>query len=101
MKKVLIGIVCFMCIFLTGCTDGKDLVEISYDELATKIENEESFVLYVGWYRCGDCQILNEKEYHEAEEKYGRKSFKAEMGAEALGKLLAEVDIEQLSKELS
>ena len=32
------------------------------------------------------CQILNEKEYHEAEEKYGRGSFKAEMGAEAIRK---------------
>jgi DNA-directed RNA polymerase beta' subunit len=29
------------------------------------------------------CQVLNEKEYHEAEEKYGKKSFKAKMGAEA------------------
>ena len=46
------------------------------------------------------CQILNEKEYHEAEEKYGRKSFKAEMGAEALGKLLAEIDLEKLTAEI-
>ena len=46
------------------------------------------------------CQILNEKEYHEAEEKYGRGSFKAEMGAEAIRKLLAEIDIEKLSESL-
>ena len=46
------------------------------------------------------CQILNEKEYHEAEEKYGRKSFKAEMGAEALRKLLEEVDLEKLTAEI-
>ena len=50
------------------------------------------------------CQILNEKEYHEAEEKYGRGSFKAEMGAEAIQKLLSEVDtdklLEKLKKEL-
>ena len=46
------------------------------------------------------CQILNEKEYHEAEEKYGIGSFKAEMGAEAIRKLLAEIDIEKLSKSL-
>ena len=46
------------------------------------------------------CQILNEKEYHEAEEKYGRKSFKAEMGAEALQKLLAEIDLEKLTSEI-
>ena len=45
-------------------------------------------------------QILNEKEYHEAEEKYGRNSFKAEMGAEAIKKLLAEIDIEKTAKKL-
>ena len=46
------------------------------------------------------CQVLTEKEYVEAIEKYGRGSFKAEMGAEAIRKLLAEVDIEKLSKQL-
>ena len=46
------------------------------------------------------CQILNEKEYHEAVEKYGKGSFKAEMGAEALRKLLEEIDIEKLSAQL-
>ncbi len=46
------------------------------------------------------CQVLNEKEYHEAEEKYGRKSFKAEMGAEAIRKLLEQVDLDKLSAEI-
>ena len=46
------------------------------------------------------CQILNEKEYHEAREKYGRDSFKAEMGAEALRKLLAEIDLDKLAESL-
>ena len=46
------------------------------------------------------CQILNEKEYHEAEEKYGRGSFRAAMGAEAIRELLADVDLEALSKKL-
>ena len=46
------------------------------------------------------CQVLTEKEYSEAEEKYGRGSFKAEMGAEAIKKLLAELDIEKLSAQL-
>ena len=46
------------------------------------------------------CQILNEKEYHDAEEKYGKDSFKAEMGAEAIRKLLAEIDVEKLSEKL-
>ncbi|MBQ3415421.1 MAG: DNA-directed RNA polymerase subunit beta' [Clostridia bacterium] len=46
------------------------------------------------------CQILNEKEYHEAEEKFGRKSFKARMGAEALRELLEEIDLEKLSESI-
>ena len=46
------------------------------------------------------CQVLTEKEYHEAVEKYGANSFKAEMGAEALQKLLREIDVEQLSEKL-
>ena len=45
-------------------------------------------------------QIINEKEYHEAVEKYGKGSFKAEMGAEAIKKLLAEIDIEKLATKL-
>ena len=46
------------------------------------------------------CQVLNEKEYHEAEEKYGRGSFKAKMGAEALRELLEEVDLDKLSDSI-
>ncbi|MBO5179530.1 MAG: DNA-directed RNA polymerase subunit beta' [Clostridia bacterium] len=46
------------------------------------------------------CQVLSEKEFHEAEEKYGRGSFKAEMGAEALYKLLEEIDLEKLAEKL-
>ena len=46
------------------------------------------------------CQVLTEKEYHDAEEKYGKGSFKAEMGAEALRKLLEEIDVEKLSQKL-
>ena len=45
-------------------------------------------------------QVLTEKEFSEAEEKYGIGSFKAEMGAEAIRKLLAEIDIEKMSKDL-
>ena len=46
------------------------------------------------------CQILTEKEYHEVEEKYGRKSFNAEMGAEAIRKLLEEIDLAKLTAQI-
>ncbi len=45
-------------------------------------------------------QVLSEKEYHEAEEKYGRGSFKAKMGAEAIRILLEEIDLDKLSNSL-
>jgi len=45
-------------------------------------------------------QILTEKEYHEAEEKYGRGSFTAKMGAEAIRTLLQEIDLDKLSTKL-
>jgi len=45
-------------------------------------------------------QILTEKEYHEAEEKYGRNSFVARMGAEAIRELLQKVDLAKLSEKL-
>ncbi len=46
------------------------------------------------------CQVLTEKEYVEAVEKYGKDSFKAEMGAAALRKLLEEIDLDKLSAKL-
>ena len=46
------------------------------------------------------CQVLSEKEYREAEEKYGRGSFVAKMGAEAIEELLQKVDVEKLSEKL-
>ncbi len=46
------------------------------------------------------AQVLSEKEYHEAEEKYGKGSFKAKMGAEAIRQLLEEIDVEKLSEKL-
>ena len=45
-------------------------------------------------------QVLNEKEYGEAVEKYGRDSFKAEMGAAAIRKLLEEIDLDKLSAQI-
>lgn len=44
-------------------------------------------------------QILSEKEYRDSVEKFGYK-FRAGMGAEAIKELLAEIDLENLSKEL-
>ena len=45
-------------------------------------------------------QILNDKEYRDAIEKYGYGSFDAGMGAEAIKTLLSHVDLEKDSAEL-
>ncbi len=46
-------------------------------------------------------QLLSEKEYREAEEKYGYGSFEAKMGAEAVLKLLEEIDLDKDAEELT
>ena len=45
-------------------------------------------------------QILNEQEYRDAEKEYGYGSFVAEMGAEAIQKLLMAIDLDAESEEL-
>ncbi|MDE6583509.1 MAG: DNA-directed RNA polymerase subunit beta', partial [Clostridia bacterium] len=45
-------------------------------------------------------QILNDKEYRDAVEKYGYGSFDAGMGAEAIKVLLSHVDLEKESEQL-
>jgi DNA-directed RNA polymerase subunit beta' len=64
-------------------------------------------VLYFGAYIVTDpgfsplqkCQILSEKEYRDMKEKY-EDDFEAGMGAEAIQKLLADIDCDQLATEL-
>ncbi|WP_194191654.1 DNA-directed RNA polymerase subunit beta' [Clostridium chrysemydis] len=45
-------------------------------------------------------QLLNEKEYREAVDKYGEESFVAGMGAEAVQELLGEIDLEGSARDL-
>jgi len=45
-------------------------------------------------------QLLTEEEYRSAREQYGDGTFEADMGAEAVRKLLMDLDLVQLSKDL-
>ena len=46
------------------------------------------------------CDVLSEKEYREAIEQFGSGSIEVGMGAEAIRKLLAEIDLTKLQKDL-
>ncbi|HZK41568.1 MAG TPA: DNA-directed RNA polymerase subunit beta', partial [Clostridia bacterium] len=45
-------------------------------------------------------QIINERDYREAMLQYGRNSFVAKMGAEAIRDLLASIDVDQMAADL-
>lgn|SRR5574344_203746 len=54
MKKVLLICLLFLSFMLTGC--GKlGYKEISYDDLMKKMENKESFPLFIGAESCSHC----------------------------------------------
>lgn len=46
------------------------------------------------------CDVINEREYREAVEKYGSDGIKVGMGAEAIRELLEKVDLQKLYKEI-
>ena len=56
-------------------------------------------VIDPGFTPLAKCQILNEREYREAKEKY-EDDFKAGIGAEAIKELLQQIDCEKLAAEL-
>ena len=47
-----------------------------------------------------ECDVINEKEYREALEKYGPDSLRVGMGAEAIRELLQKIDLVKLQKSL-
>lgn len=73
MKKILILIVTMSIVF-TGCKSDSKLIDISYDELATKIEKKESFVLYVGSSECSHCANFK-PELEKVVNKYNLKVY--------------------------
>ena len=54
MKKIIVIIL--TCIFIVGCVNKKPYIEIKYKEFANKIENKESFILYIGSTDCSFCE---------------------------------------------
>lgn len=62
------------------------------------------FAAYVvidpGMTRFTPRQVINEKEYRDALEEFGRNSFRAKMGAEAVKELLTAIKVDEMATEL-
>ncbi|RMH56183.1 MAG: DNA-directed RNA polymerase subunit beta' [Candidatus Hydrogenedentota bacterium] len=75
------------------------LLNLTGKELERVLYFQDYIVIDPGETPLKKKQLLNEEEYEEARAKYG-KLFKAEMGAEAIRELLAEIDVQQLRREI-
>src|SRR5216117_149559 len=75
------------------------MLDMSARQLERVIYYEDYIVVDPGQTPLQKTQLLNEVEFHEAQEQYGE-GFNAGMGAEAVKKLLAEIDLHKLNKEL-
>jgi len=53
-----------------------------------------------GTSRFSPREVINDKQYREAIEEFGKNAFKAKMGAEAIKDLLKAIDIDEMAKEL-
>src|SRR3954467_947065 len=75
------------------------MLDMSARQLERVIYYEDYIVIDPGKTPLTRAQLLNEVEYREAQEQYGE-DFVAGMGAEAVKKLLSEIELNKLNKEL-
>ena len=75
------------------------LLDITRNSLQSVLYYEKYVVINAGDTNLKVKQLLSEEEYWQAREQYGD-SFEAGMGAEAVRKLLINLDLEELSREL-
>src|SRR5947207_1849395 len=75
------------------------MLDMTARQLERVIYYEDYIVIDPGKTPLQKAQLLNEVEYREAQEQYGE-DFVAGMGAEAIKKLLAEIDLNKLNKVL-
>lgn len=75
------------------------MLDMTSRQLERVIYYEDYIVIDPGNTPLQRCQLLTEAEYREAEEQYGD-AFTAGMGAEAVQKLLTQVDLSKLHSEI-
>ncbi len=77
-----------------------NLLEMKTSSLEKVIYFQDYVVINKGTTELEEQQLLTEEEYRQAKAQYGEGSFEADMGAEAIRKLLTGLDLVKLSEEL-
>ena len=76
------------------------ILDVSPRQLERVLYFAAYIVIDKGDTKLQDKQVLNEQEYQQAVQEYGAGSFKAQMGAEAIQKLLQNLDLLALEAQL-
>jgi DNA-directed RNA polymerase subunit beta' len=76
------------------------MLDMTLKDLERVLYFENYIVIEPGLTPLKESQLLTEDEYYKAQDEYGNDSFTAEIGAEAIRKLLAAIDLVKLRDEL-
>ncbi len=76
------------------------MLDMTLKDLERVLYFENYIVIEPGLTALKERQLLTEDEFYKAQDEHGNDSFTAEIGAEAIRKLLAAIDLEKLRDEL-
>ena len=76
------------------------LLDISLKEIEKVLYFESFIVIDPGVSALDRGQLLTEDEYYDAQDQFGEDSFKAGIGAEAIKKMLQDLDMKSIKEEL-
>src|ERR1700744_3595233 len=76
------------------------ILDMTLKDLERVLYFENYIVIEPGLTPLKERQLLSEDEFYKAQDEYGNDSFTAEIGAEAIRKLLNAIDLEKLRDEL-
>src|SRR5499426_113218 len=76
------------------------VLDMTLKDLERVLYFENYIVIEPGLTPLKERQLLSEDEFYKAQDEYGNDSFTAEIGAEAIRKLLAAIDLEKMRDEI-
>src|SRR6201992_4334568 len=76
------------------------MLDMTLKDLERVLYFENYIVIEPGLTPLKERQLLSEDEFYKAQDEYGNDSFTAEIGAEAIRKLLAAIDLQKLRDEI-